>query len=570
MSTVNTKTTQIACLLAGTLLFSPLGCGPDEATPRVQVSLFGWGPTLQGGEGFVTGMPAYEGAQTVRIKVTQPMDRRVLSQSTFDFAARSASMPEITYGERLRLDVEVFDASNNLLAAGATPIFTFQAGSPLRNFRAMVAPVDEASPVGSLILDSETQQTQFVQSAFDYRGETRDWLGRIGHASATTSDGEVLIVGGGNPGSFYQPFTTPNLTEVYDDIQVFSPQTGYFTSLAQDDAAEAVGVLGRDKLAEPRAFHTVTPLGDKRYLIAGGFTLRDGVVRPVDSLELIDLNEAPGTRVRSIVDFNGNAIRLATPRAHHTATRRTSDGAVVIAGGLGRDNAVLNTFEVVNVQAAQVSSGLQMTDARVGHTAVLLRDGRTVWLAGGRSASQVLASSEEIVPTEASSVTTESVPLNMARFGASARRISSGGGDLVIVIGGFTGLTDGGTANFEVGRPQQGQMLSESTWRINEARGAASLVELPQSGDLLIVGGVGPGREHVNNAERLTFQGLTAVPPFNVNVLGDLHQERFGFTADVASNGRVLITGGMSRTNNNVARHDAEYFNAYDPVRPPL
>src|SRR5690554_6770564 len=158
-------------LLLGALLLSAAACGPDEATPKVQVSLFGWGPDGQGGQGFVTGMPAYEGAQTVRVKVTQPNDRRVLSQSSFNFADRSASLPEVTYGEKLRLDIEVLDATNNLLAAGSTPVFTFQAGSPLRNFRTMVSPVDTAAPVGSLILDNETQQTRLVQSAFDYRGQ---------------------------------------------------------------------------------------------------------------------------------------------------------------------------------------------------------------------------------------------------------------------------------------------------------------------------------------------------------------------------------------------------------------
>ncbi|WP_146618056.1 hypothetical protein [Lujinxingia litoralis] len=561
---------KILPLVLGAALVGAAGCGPDEASPRVQVSLFGWGPNGEGGQGFVTGLPDYPGAQTVTVKVTQPNDRRVLERSSFAFASRSASLPDITYGERIRLDVEVFDANNQLLAAGSTPMFTFEPGSPLRSFRAMVSPVGQAAPVGSLILDSESDQTRLVQSAFDYRGEDRSWLGRIGHESAATSEGEILIVGGGSPTGFYQPFTTPSLTEVYDDIQVFSPVTGYFTSLAQDDASEAVGMIGRDKLAEPRAFHTVTALGEDRYLVAGGFTLRDGVARPVDTLELIDLNEPPGTRVRSIIDFNGNPVRLNSPRAHHTATLRSSDGAVLIAGGIGREDQVLSTFEVVNVRAAEVSLPIDMSSPRVGHSAVLLHDGQTVWVAGGRTRSQVLDSSELLVPAGASSMSQPGVDLGRARYGASARRVRSGGGDLVLMVGGFTSLSEGASASYELGRPLQDQWIAMSEQRMESARGVAAMVELPQTGDLLIVGGLDPDRQVVTSAERLVFQGLSAIPPFAVEELGSLYQERYDFTADVASNGQVLITGGMSRENNNVARHDAEYFNAYDPVRPPL
>lgn len=550
------------------LLVGGVACGGDDGMSRVGVNLYGW-IAEGGGEGeFVDGVPEYPGAFQVRVKVTRPESREILTERNFALGDRKARLPELPPGNGLRMDFEIRDSSG-VAASGNTPVFNVGDEPVYRAFRTLVSPVNDFAPVGQMVRVQDSTEERLVQSRFDGRALEAS-PGRVGHGATVTESGEIMIVGGGDVSVFHQPASLPSLQSVLADIQLFDPATGYFTELAGDDRARASGAIGEDRLHTPRAFHTVTPLGNDQYLVVGGFEVVGNSLQASRSIEVIDLKASPGSRVRRLNDLSGNPVRLQEARGLHTATYRTNDGRVVIAGGLGSDSgAVRNSFEVINPnpQNATVDGGFQMQAARVGHNAVLMEDGRTVWLLGGKNGNGVLDTTEVLTLNEGITSSESAATMTRGRYGASVFHLGAGGNQLVALFGGFTGLTGGATASIELGRPDT-SLQSENSWRIGQARGNAALIQLQQSRELLMVGGLDPDFEILPSVERIRFEGLGAVNPFSVDEpQGSMYQRRSGFAAAPVSNGRILLVGGQGR--NEGGRSDAEYFNPRDPVIPP-
>lgn len=554
---------------AGALLSSLMACGSADEGPqsRLNIEVYGWGPSVEG-ETFVLGMPAYNAAHSIRLKVTQPRDGRILLSESFLVADHRGKLPNVTYGENLRVDLEVLDTTLNVVASGSTPIFTFDESTARRSFRIMVAPTNQASPVGSLVADRETGQNKLVQSRFDYSGlayeGTRNWLGRVGHAIATTEDGQILIVGGGDASSRLEPAKVPSFYHVFSDIQLFDPVTGYFTDLSYDDAARAVQSTGLDRLRTPRAFHTVTALGNDRFLVAGGYTLRETEMRALNTVEIIDLRAPVGMRVQEL----SSQAFLSQPRAFHTATYRPADGAVVIAGGLSHGGAedVLDSVDVIHVRSGMVESK-KMAQARVDHAAVLSPDGETVWVLGGRNKEGVLASTEMLAVEEATGETASAAGprLLSPRFGAVAVPLTASNGNLVAMIGGFSSTTGQAIANYEVGGFYREDFVTDPSWILRKARGGLQAIELPQTGDIMLLGGMADGQV-VSTAERLRYRGLEDPLPLSGETQGAFYQVRHGFGAALTSNGFIFLVGGVA-AQENISLDNAEYFNALDPVR---
>lgn len=552
-----------ACAFA--VLLSAAACGGSDDSSRVSVRLYSWSEDA----GFATGITQYPDAQQVRVRVTKPGERLILSEEGFSVASGKAHLPEVAQGEDLRLEFEVRD-SLGIIATGATPIFSMDDSGRSRAFRAMVSPVNSFAPVGSVVRSAETGEERLVASRLDGRElDTSTTLGRVGHTANITESGEILIVGGGQIGVVHQPGTKPNLMKTFADIQLFDPATGYFTELAGDDAARRAGAVGMDRLREHRAFHTVTPLGQDRFLVVGGYTvLGGGNVLPSRSIEVIDLNAAPGQRIQSIYNDEGAMVRLNQGRGMHTATRRTSDGAVIIAGGMD-DGSVLSTIEIVypGPQNARVQGGLGMQSPRVGHSAVLMDDGSSVWIIGGRTNDAVLASTEIVAPAETGTASTPAGNLTQPRYGAAVTTVREGQQSYVLVAGGFTGTTGGASADYELGRQSQRDFVREPSWSLTIPRGEAQIHELPQSRDLLIIGGYGAGWEIIPQVERLEFQGTTQLSPFTVDArMGSMYQRRVGFAGVGLNSGRYLLVGGFGQGQG--VLDDAEYLNAHDPVIP--
>ena len=529
------------------------GCG-DSGSNSISVSLYGWLSSGGGGD-FIDDIAQFQGAQQVRVAVTQPGSRSVIDETTVSINDRSANLPELEGGEGLRMDFELLDGAT-IIASGATPTFDGEEGGDHHGFRTMISYVDEFAPVGARFHDAEGSE-YYSQSSFDGRQfSDGHQLGRVGHTVHPTDSGKVLIVGGAQLTADHDPATVPSLNATLDDIQIFDPGSGHFTELGGDSAAIDAGAVGQDRLQQSRAFHTVTPLGDDQFLVVGGFDVVGEATRPQGLVEVIDLNAEPGSRVQSLA-----GAELQTSRGLHTATLRESDGHVVIAGGLGAsDDDVVNTVEVIDPQAASIET-IQMSAGRVGHAAVLLEDDETVWLVGGQNNSGVLDSTETVTP----GATSPSLDLNQPRYGAAAIHLGSDHSNRVLILGGFT--SGGVTGSYEVGNPLQTQSLfGEGGWQIGEARGAAAAYILPQSRELLVIGGYDQDRNPLRSAERLSIDlnNISQALQPTETTPGTMYQERASFASSLVSNGRVILVGGSDGTGD----HDnAEYYTPHDPVR---
>ncbi len=543
----------MALCLAGPLL----GCGGDDSS-KLSVNLYGWHDDGTPDGAFVQGLPDYPGAELMRVRVTRPSTREVLTEQTVPLSDRRIAMDSIPLGQDLRMDFEVRSATGTI-AGGSTPLFSFGSTSRYRAFRAMISPVNEFAPVGSMVRVTGTGEDRLVPSRLDRRELAADWIGRVGHTATPTEDGQVLIVGGGLVNAAPLPGSQPPLTEVFDDIQLFDPATGYFTELAGDDAARQTGTVGADRLQTGRAYHSVTPLGGDRFLVVGGFRVAGGTSVATGTIELIDLNAAPGTRVQVLVDSSGSAMSLNSSRAMHSATRLES-GAVIVAGGRGGSSGqVLNSFEIIQTHPQNAhATQFPMSTARVGHAAVLLEDGESVWVLGG-SNDDVLQSTE-VLSSQGSATASD---LDRPRLEPAVYLLGASGSFNALVVGGMTGVSGGATGTYAFGRPDSG---FTSTGQLSEARGGATLVELPQSRRLLILGGLDSNGDFVRSAEVLTFQGLQAAMGLD-GPFGTTRYERAGFAAALTDTGRVLLVGGKAP--GEAARDDAEFYNPRDPVVPP-
>ena len=540
-------------VVAAGLLVVAGGCGDDGAAV-VSVDLFGW----HNGS-FLDSIADYPDAQELEIRVTRPDEGVEVTQDTFSIADGGAQLPELDGGEGLRMDFELRDNTGEVIAFGATPVFETGKEAAYNEFRTLVSATDEFAPVGARFADGDGVQW-YGQSRFD-GVSLQGSLGRVGHAAHPTRSGDILVVGGARLSGSYEVGEKPDIEHAFNDIQILESGTGHFTELAGEYGVED-GPVGEDRLQVGRAFHTVTPLGDDRFLVAGGF---DADGQAISALELIDLNAEEGNRVQSL-----NAS-LSQARGMHTATLRTSDDRVVIAGGLGAtSDEVRSTIEVVDVDADSVQSGIGMATSRVGHAAVLLEDGSSVWLIGGRDSGAILDSTELVTADGASATSASSHTMDRRRLGAAAVHLGAAANNRVVIIGGFVS-SSGVTASYEIGNPLLiGEIINGSsfghTWEVDHARGASTAVQLPHSRDLVLLGGQDNNGTPVAQGERfhVDLDEITG-PLISIDgEVGSMFERRSGYASSLVSNGRIVIIGGADLSGTEL--DTAEYFTPYDPV----
>ena len=116
------------CAIAALAMSVVAGCGPEpqQSDPkRLRVSLFGWGPGDDGADTFVSGMPAYQDAAVVSVRVTEPGAGRILEEANGEISERSVRIPDVPFGTGLRLEMDILNGAGEVLASGATPQFDF-------------------------------------------------------------------------------------------------------------------------------------------------------------------------------------------------------------------------------------------------------------------------------------------------------------------------------------------------------------------------------------------------------------------------------------------------------------
>ncbi len=566
-------------LLAGSALVAAMlvvgtGCGDEpERQSKLNVEVIGWGPDDQGNVGFHRELPAFAGAAEVRASLLQPGTNTLMEQRSFTPAQSGATLPELRFGSGYRLDFDLLNSQSTPVAAGATPLFDFGEDDVALSFRIQVGQVNSFAPVGSdVVRDGERT---LVQSRMDYRrlranGTGDDaWLGRIGHVTVPFEGGnKSLTVGGGysETSTTPRPGSLPEFTTIHDDLMEFDPVSGYFTDLAYSEQLNAERPNGADRLLEPRAFHTVTPIGGDRFLVIGGLTPNDPNPRALRSIELIDLNAQPGTRVQQLEDESGVAAQLNEPRAYHTATYRPVDNTVVVAGGIsdGGDD-VLATIEIIDLSTGEVTLGPDMSDARAEHQAVLMGSGEKIWFLGGRDASGALASTDSLTLSGGTNLLNPEASMSTARFGFSAVRITPNDRN-VVVLGGYTDLEGGATDTYEMSSLGRDSFVSEGNWRLKEARAYPSAFELPKTSNIVVLGGRDENAMRVGQAEVLEYGDIANPKPYtSVLTEGSSHDERSEFSATQLSNGKILLVGGIGRVSGKTTALDnAEYFTPLD------
>ncbi len=543
----------ISKLIFAVLFFSLFSACEDDPNdlPKLKVNIFGYTE----GE-FTPTLPGFDDGVKISLKISDPSTGEVVGENIFDVAKGSGQLPSLGFKNNIRLDVDVLDGAGAIIASGATPTFDFTPDLSARDFRIQVQRVGSFAPYGSVVIDRATNGRRYAQSVFDYRGESRTWLGRVGHQTALLSDGRVLVVGGGDPIAGGSAGGTPTFRNLYDDVQIFDPETGYFSNLDYDDTTNAR--LDQEKLSAPVVFHTLTAIGDDRFIVAGGYTKKVDQLRPVNTLQIIDLNKPVGERVKLMLANDGSSVTLLRGRAHHSATFRAADQRLIVAGGIGpaSDTEALNSFELIDVlnsTAGEDTFALQA--ARSGHAATLLDDG-TIWLSGGIHEDGVLRTTESITGDES----TEEGKMKAGRFGHVAF-VPRGNPGLLTVVGGFTASDGTATDSYELAKLGRGDFENENEWVIPEARGGLGSVALA-NGEVLLFGGTSKGEDPKGTVVRLAFQSLSSSPPFETGTEGKQIDTRFQPSLTMLTSGRILLIGGSAVVDGSaVALDSAEVFN---------
>lgn len=178
----------------------------------------------------------------------------------------------------------------------------------------------------------------------------------------------------------------PNLLDAGFFFQgVTLPGPGTIVDRISNPAAVRIGVPGtfRDRgvfMALDRAFATVLPRADGRWMVVGGG--RGGLLAQV------------ATRTTEIYDDVTDTFvagpPMTTERSLHTMTK-LQDGRWLLTGGVNNINDPQNLCEVYDPATDTFTAVAPMITPRTGHTATLLNDGR-VFVAGGLAAMTVTPS----------------------------------------------------------------------------------------------------------------------------------------------------------------------------------
>jgi N-acetylneuraminic acid mutarotase len=279
------------------------------------------------------------------------------------------------------------------------------------------------------------------------------------------------------------------------------------TTELYDSTAAGWAVTG--SLNTARKYQTATLLNNGKVLVTGGL---DASSNYLATAELYD--PATGTWTATAT--------MSIARDFHTATLLT-DGKVLVVGG---ENGGLSA-EIYDSAAATWTATGAMNSPHSHHTATLLAGGK-VMIAGGNGGG---TGAELYDPASGSWTVTGS--MGVPRTNHTATLLTNG---LVLVAGG------GSTA--ELYNPVT--ELWTATGSLNTNRNSHSATLLP-SGKVIAVGGysISPsGASTVLNTAEL-YDPVTGVwtPTVSLNAV------RFGQTATMLANGRILLSGGSTGFN---------------------
>ena len=347
-----------------------------------------------------------------------------------------------------------------------------------------------------------------------YNPDTNTWLtvtsmarARVDHTAATLPNGKVLVVGGfTGAGSPRAELYTP------------SPSPGAWT-----DATAPTGT------PQPTVDHTATLLPGGGVLIAGGR------VAATTRSKLAVLYEP---------DFGTWKIEpsMVAARDGHIATL-LGDGRVLVAGGTGEGGTVLGTAELYESRRRLWDAAAPMDAGRHSHTATELANG-SVLVAGGydNSLGTPVASAELYDPDPGAGSWSPADPMGAERYLAGAVRL----GDGSVLVAGGESVSDGPHMSAELYDPDM-DTWEPTTQTMGTKRASLTLTVL-DDGTVLAAGGyesssLDTGVVAVNSAEIYDPLADTWTPTEN-----SMAVPRYGHTATLLPDGKVLVTGGSNAT----------------------
>lgn len=176
-----------------------------------------------------------------------------------------------------------------------------------------------------------------------------------------------------------------------------------------------------------------------------------------------------------------------------------------------------------------------MKSARDGHTAALLPDG-SVLVAGGHATGVYgsFVSAELYDPTTGTFSPTGSMA--QPRMGHTATIVERDGGVRVLIVGGFDDTSQRTTASAELYDPAAGTFAA--TGSLSQAR-FGQTATLLADGRVLVAGGQSRALA-LNSAE--VYDPKTGT----FSLTGPMAESRFGQTATLLKNGQVLVAGGYN------------------------
>ena len=323
---------------------------------------------------------------------------------------------------------------------------------------------------------------------------------RSGYTATLLPNGKVLVTGGSNADG------------ILASAELYDPSTGTWSPTGNLNA--------------PHIYHSATLLQNGKVLIAGGGANSCCLEVPDNTAELYD----PATGLWSLTG-NLNARRFA-----HTATL-LSNGTVLFAGGLGGGFSATSSAELYNPGTGTWSFTGNLLGPRVGHAATLLQGGKVLVVGGCADADCgfELGSAELYDPNTGAWTSTGG--LSTSRYAGFTTTVLLNGN--VLLAGGVCCFSNGGLNNAHLYNPATGQW--SDTGNLLGGRFGATATLLP-SGQVLVAAGVNYGHDDDPGA----FNSAELYDPATGNwrVTASLNKERFGHTATLLLNGKVLVVGG--------------------------